>query len=866
MSVGATNIDNINHPLLGSLSYGFNPTKSSYTYAFVPAGNPTTKAGYEGGSDFTRAWTNEEKANFRDVVARFSEVAGMTFTEVPYGSSDIRLEMVDSVPGGWGGYAGTSGTFVVGSDSIGLLTHELGHVMALDHPFDGTKLPGVGSTYDPGQFGFNSNFYTVMAYRTGTPTEHPDLRFLYPEDLAPFDIAALQAIFGANQTHEAGDTTYVPGVSFDSSFYTIWDAGGTDRIDLSGITGDSILDLRAATLQVEVGGGGYVSLWDVVRDGDGDVTRAGGGLNIAFGVTIEEGVAGIGDDSLTGNGAANLLRGGLGNDTIRGGAGNDTLDGAGPGQPVPTVILAEMNDSTSPARRLEIDNYAMPGSVTIDMVLKFDANVNHLQRIVSYDPDGSGDPILELQLFDSTGSNALFFIVPRSGGYTTAWTGLYASDLADGQAHRLTITRDASTGMMTLYLDGVEKRSTTYEAGTGFTSGGKLVFGDSQGVWTSSGNALFEGDFGPIAVYDKALSSVEVAARDISDLASTSDPDLVNYWVPDANRGPIPDLEGGTALQAISAGARQEIALINDDDDLDGGAGNDSLLGRDGDDLLTGGADNDTLRGGRGDDTLNGDSGSDRLEGDDGDDRLSGGSYADTLRGGAGDDTLDGGTNFDMVLYTGHSAGVQVNLQAGTATGGGGTDRLSRIEHAFGSGHADLIYGTHAHGNRLEGSLGNDRIYGLDGRDTLLGGEGHDLLQGGDDVDRLLGGAGRDTLGGGDGVDFLTGGADADRFVFTSVAHTGVGRWRRDEIRDFDAAEGDVIDLSAMDANVWLSGNQTFTFGGSVFTGRGGQMILNDYTLSGQAVTIASFDTRGDGVANGQIYIVGGAEVGDFIL
>ena len=75
-------------------------------------------------------------------------------------------------------------------------------------------------------------------------------------------------------------------------------------------------------------------------------------------------------------------------------------------------------------------------------------------------------------------------------------------------------------------------------------------------------------------------------------------------------------------------------------------------------------------------------------------------------------------------------------------------------------------------------------IDGYDGNDTLLGGAGGDVLSGG---------FGDDVIGGGGGNDSLSGGAGADHFRFGS----GDGQ---DAIADFDAASGDVIDVSGFTA------------------------------------------------------------------
>ena len=71
----------------------------------------------------------------------------------------------------------------------------------------------------------------------------------------------------------------------------------------------------------------------------------------------------------------------------------------------------------------------------------------------------------------------------------------------------------------------------------------------------------------------------------------------------------------------------------------------------------------------------------------------------------------------------------------------------------------------------------------FDDADTLIGGDGDDILYG-------LEGA--DTLFGGDGFDKLFGGANSDRFVFESASVFN----DIDRIEDFDATEGDVIDIS----------------------------------------------------------------------
>ncbi len=104
-------------------------------------------------------------------------------------------------------------------------------------------------------------------------------------------------------------------------------------------------------------------------------------------------------------------------------------------------------------------------------------------------------------------------------------------------------------------------------------------------------------------------------------------------------------------------------------------------------------------------------------------------------------------------------------------------------------------------GNTLNGDEFNNPIAGLDGDDDIAGLAGNDLLDGGEGNDFLDGGPGRDLLFGGPGNDMVMGGEDADRFFLLSLPDRG------DQILDFNADEGDVLDLSALFDGPNLNGN-----------------------------------------------------------
>jgi Ca2+-binding RTX toxin-like protein len=89
----------------------------------------------------------------------------------------------------------------------------------------------------------------------------------------------------------------------------------------------------------------------------------------------------------------------------------------------------------------------------------------------------------------------------------------------------------------------------------------------------------------------------------------------------------------------------------------------------------------------------------------------------------------------------------------------------------------------------------------------------------------LRGDNGHDILNGGAGRDDLYGGSGGDSFVWWDTSETGVTRGSADAVHDFNRTQGDVIDLSAIDANIHAAGNQAFSFiGTAAFTGTPGEI------------------------------------------
>jgi len=231
----------------------------------------------------------------------------------------------------------------------------------------------------------------------------------------------------------------------------------------------------------------------------------------------------------------------------------------------------------------------------------------------------------------------------------------------------------------------------------------------------------------------------------------------------------------------------------------------------------------------------------------------------DTFRPGAALDSADGGTGRNTLDFA-RSAGIELALDGSfTATGWADGDTFSNFANVIGSATG---------ANTLVGDGGANTLTGGRAADTLNGQAGADILTGGGGNDTLIGDAGRDILTGGAGVDSLTGGLGADTFVFAS-GDIPKSLTTTDAIADFSAKQGDKIDLSAVDANILIDGDQAFTYiGNAAFSQTAGELRAPTAFVASLGGRVVSGDTNGDGKADFVLVLSNGviALAGDFVL
>ncbi|MCL6730723.1 calcium-binding protein, partial [Sphingomonas hankyongi] len=506
------------------------------------------------------------------------------------------------------------------------------------------------------------------------------------------------------------------------------------------------------------------------------------------------------------------------------------------------------------------------------------------QDTFGFNTTGAGFTVSGSNLIAGGNTIATFSVV--AGLLAINFTSFATSALADDVMQHITYANQSDTPPASIQLN--------YVFSDGLASDTASITVNITDVPEQFANIITNLGNTPIVIPDFALLYADTGgATDVTGASGPAAGDSVTYVTnttyTDANNN------GGSFTYAVTGGSSpgSRTAVITQMVA--------PLIGTAGADIIISGSSGTTLIGGDGNDVLLGGNSGDTYQFDlnDGTDRISDGSGNDTINVkslGADLGMLNfERVNADLVLQIG-STNVTIMNQYTLPTGtpqsqnrvetitfdGGGTIYgyvLGTSGYALSTdptdpltetGNSQDVIASSTAGETLNGGGGNDLLFGNGGvdqingqagNDLIVAGTGDDTLDGGDDNDVLVGGAGRDTLIGGNG---------ADHYVWTSVTDTTVAAATADQISGFsEATLGELIDLSLIDANTGLAGDQAFALVGAPTT----TVVANSITWSFDGTnTIVRGDVNGDTVADFTIVVLGnhnlnnGGGNADFLL
>lgn len=319
-----------------------------------------------------------QESAVEDTFNKLQEITGLVFTKTS-SNGDIRFNAIDMVEE-WAGFAyypeGQSPvdgdvfisninegeyTQLPGDFGYSVFWHEIGHAIGLKHPFEGdVTLPATIDDSIHTVMSYTDRFVNVASFSySGTKMESEISMSAIPSGYSLYDVAALQAIYGANTNTRTGNDTYTFNDQYSSHEYTvIWDAGGTDTINASSVDFSCLIDLSPGTfsgidihtldeqrqeaIDMYVSAGFSRGSAENFVDGiysspdyTSNLYTGENNLAVGFGVIIENVTTGNGDDTVTDNQVDNIISTGAGNDTIavskggfdrvNGGDGSDIL-------------------------------------------------------------------------------------------------------------------------------------------------------------------------------------------------------------------------------------------------------------------------------------------------------------------------------------------------------------------------------------------------------------------------------------------------------------------------------------------------------------------------------------------------------------
>ncbi|MGG6286039.1 M10 family metallopeptidase [Leptolyngbya sp. AN03gr2] len=338
---------------------------STVTYSFVTAAN--VKDYPDDHPEKISPVPEETKGYVREILEEmYASVIPITFKEVPdtndpKASANIRVMVYENTSGSYAsayrpktyGDQRDGAVFLysgggdwkkgIGSAEYATIVHELGHAMGLKHP--GRYAEDEEPPFLPLEM--DNTINSVMSYDVDSNLAQEPSAWNW--SLMAHDIAALQALYGANKAFQAGDTVYkftgdgtsiFPFNGVDRQFkatQAIWDGGGNNSIDVSALPLDEngyYYDLRPGgqlTTKEAFNSGRYTLHAPKTQNPEGSADQefkmSKFATVIGFGVQIKDIEGSSSSDEVIGNALDNRIIGNAGNDRLDGGAGNDWIEG-----------------------------------------------------------------------------------------------------------------------------------------------------------------------------------------------------------------------------------------------------------------------------------------------------------------------------------------------------------------------------------------------------------------------------------------------------------------------------------------------------------------------------------------------------------
>lgn len=620
---------------------------------------------------------------------------------------------------------------------------------------------------------------------------------------------------------------------------------------------------------------------EVIAFSDGVVTRVLDGP-VATASTTGTGAA----ESLTGWNYRDSINGGAGNDTISGLDGDDTLVGStgvdslvgGNGSDQYLWARGDGNDTINDTATslVETDRLILSNVASSEVNLFRAVGSNDLQITVN---GVSGTELIKVinqfaNIAQHTGIETIEFsdgvIWNLADIQSATWSGIGSgNDSVTGTGYNDNLFGFAGNDTLT-----GNTGDDTMNGGTGVDSidggtGNDLYFwtkGDGNDTINDTGTSTAESDtlvFTNVASWEVSLAR----ANGSNDLTITIPGQSGTETVTIANRYLSGTSGNGVEAIKFSDGITWQLADILARANVNGGAGNDSIVGSAYADNLYGSAGNDTLTGNDGDDRLIGGIGVDSLVGGNGND-----SYI-WAKGDGNDILLDSATSLtetDKLVFTDVVSSATTFWRSNNdlkidVSGPGGTETLTitnfLLSTTAGYGIDAVQFSDGVIWNRDDvllatgtgGGAGNDTLAGTDFLDNIYGNAGSDSISGGLGNDRLIGGLGADTLNGGLGVDTASyyqsaSGVKVDLRVTTGQTGNAGGEEVGDVLVGIEALEGsafgDVLTGDNSSNDLWgLAGNDVLDGKGGynrIYAGDGDDTIYGgsgaDYADGGAGV------------------------------